>query len=444
MRNFINVFFALFFAVGFITGQEVFSLDEAKDYALKHTEAMKLARLGLEDADAQISEYWASGTPTLTGRAAVTRYIDLPVSLVPGEFFGGAPGTFIPLRFGTTHNVNAGLDANALLFSGSFFKGLKAQKIYKELTMKQVDVAVDTILANVTKAYMTVLIVKENITFTEKNLAVLQKSLEEVKRSLEAGFVEQLDVDRLQLSFQTLRNQLIQFQSQEILTKNLLKFQMGYPIRQEIVLSDKLNELTAESKTIKIDMNETINFSGLPQYAVIEKGEELNRINVSVLKAGYLPTLTANATHQEVLGRNKLFDSNELGWFPATFIGLNLNVPIFDGLDRKAKIQRAKIELEKVTLQKTQFERAVEIQVANAKVQVGNARNMVLLNESTVELAQNIYDTAQRKYRAGVGSSIELSQTEQDLYNAQSQYINSLYDLVIAVTDLKTALGEIR
>ncbi len=430
--------------VHFSYGQNVFSLEQAKEYALKNTEAMKLAQLGLEDADAQISEYWASGTPTISGRAAVTRYIELPVSLVPAEFAGGPPGTFIPLAFGTTHNVSAGLDANALLFSGSFFKGLKAQKLYRELTLKQVDVAIDTILSNVTKAYMSTLIVQENISFAEKNLAVLEKSLQDVKRNLEAGFVEQLDVDRLQLSFQTLQNQIILLQSQETLTKNLLKFQMGFPIRDEIELSDDLDELTAESKTIKVDVNDPINFSNLPQYAVIEKGVELNEVNVSVLRAGYLPVLTANATHQTTLGRNKLFDNEELGWFPATFVGVNLNVPIFDGLDRNAKIQRAKIELEKASLQKYQFERAVEIQVANAKIQVANTRNQVLLNESSVELAQRIYDTAQRKYREGVGSSIELSQTEQDLYNSQSQYINSLYDLVIAITDLKTALGEIR
>jgi outer membrane protein len=424
--------------------QQAFSLAQAKEYAIKHTESLKLANLNLQDADAQISEYWASGTPTVSARAQLTHFIDLPVSLVPGEFFGGAPGSFIPLRFGTNNSINAGIDANALLFSGSFIKGLQAQKLYKELTIKQKDIAIDTVLSNVTKAYMAVLVVRKNIDFADKNIALLQTTLRESLQFFEAGYLEKLDIDRLRLSLQSLQNQRLQLQSQELLTQNLLKFQMGFPIQEEILLTDPLDLITAEALTRKIDPDQTIDFSLLPQYGVIELGVALNKVNVGALQYGYLPTLTATATHQTLLGRNKLFNQDELGWFPATFVGLNLNVPIFDGLDKKAKIQRAKIDLEKAKIQKIQFERATEIQIANAKIQVINTRNQVNLYQESIELAETIYLTAQKKFKAGTGSSLELTQTEQDLYAAQAQYINTLYDLVIAMTNLKTALGEIR
>jgi outer membrane protein TolC len=424
--------------------QQAFSLSDAKEYAIRHTESLKLATLNLQDADAQISEYWASGTPTISGRAVLNHFIELPVSLVPGEFFGGAPGSFIPLRFGTSNSINAGIDANALLFSGSFIKGLQAQKLYKELTMKQKDVAIDTVLSNVTKAYMAVLVVQKNIEFAEKNLVLLQNSVRESLQFFEAGYIEKLDLDRLRLSLQSLQNQLLQLQSQEMLTKNLLKFQMGFPIQEEIQLTDALDLLTAEAMTRKIDPSQSIDFSRLPQYGVIQMGVELNKVNVGALQFGYLPTLTATATHQALLGRNELFNRDELGWFTATFVGLNLNVPIFDGLDKKAKIQRAKIDLEKAKIQKNQFERATEIQIANAKIQVINTRNQVNLYLETIDLSKLIYQTAQKKFIAGAGSSFELIQTEQDLYAAQAQYINSLYELIVAMTNLKTALGEIR
>lgn len=435
-----------------------FSLDEAILYAKENNRDIKLEFLNIADAEGQLLEYKSIGIPKIEGTVGYNYYIDLPTQIFPDVFSPAIYGILfaeevIPERpipsgmpsevqFGTDHNLNAGIELNALLFDFAWLQGLKAQRLYRELIVRNSEQKAYEVRGMVTKAYLAVLIAQRNFELLDNNIRNLERLSTETRAIFEEGFAEKLDVDRLTLSLENLRTEQGNAERLVAITKNLLKFQMGYPIAQPITLTEEFEDLTAELRVQNLE-NASIDFNARPQYQALLLAEELNGLNQKVIKAGYLPTLRGFASYSQQLQRNDLFDGNESPWFPVSIVGLTLNVPIFDGLEKKAKLDRAKISLEKNQLQKTMFENAMTLEVENAKIQLENARQTVNSRERAMNLANEIYQTAQIKYREGVGSSLEMSQAESDYYNAQTQYINALYDLIVAKTELDIALGKI-
>jgi outer membrane protein len=440
--------------------QQSFTLQEAVAYAIEHHADVQVERLNVADADGQLLEYKSIGIPKLSGSVDYTYFIDIPTQLFP-DFLTPAvygilddidilpDGTPIPepgispIQFGQNHNVDASLNFNTLLFDFSWIQGLKAQRLFRELVQKRVKATAYEVESQVIKAYLNVLVNQRRYELLDDNIRNLSKLLEETTAIYENGFAEKLDVDRLVLSLGNLETTRQNVERLIVLSSNLLKFQMSYPIEQELTLTDGFDIVSDQVKVEQVDLAAPVDFNSRPEYSPLLLAEQLNEINIKAIKAGYLPALSARATHSQVLQRDMLFDSDDSPWFPTTFVGVTLDVPIFDGLERKAKLDRARINLDKAGIRVREFERAVEMQVRNARLQYINARETSRQREEAMELAQSIYDTTQIKYREGVGSSIELTQAEADLYEAQTNYINALYELIVAKADLDIALGNI-
>ncbi|MEL6989229.1 MAG: TolC family protein, partial [Bacteroidota bacterium] len=320
---------------------------------------------------------------------------------------------------------------------------LKAQKLYKDLVNREIYLKEYEIRSNVTKAYLAVLIAEKNIEILDNNISNLDKLLKETSAVYESGFAEKLDVDRLALSLENLnttKENLIRLIG---LSRNILKFQMGYPLENEISLTDSFDDVVNESSIENTDMTGELDITKRAEYQILDETEKLQNIQLKVIKAGYYPNVSVFATHQQSLQRNKLFNGNEPGLLPATIAGFRVGVPIFDGNEKKAKKQQTMIAIENLKYQKEEFNKAVQLQVMNAKIALENAKITVESRRKTLDLAERIYNTTQIKYREGVGSSLELTQAEQEVYNAQSNLIDAMYDVIVAKTDLDIALGNI-
>ena len=435
----ITQFFLLLIITINLHAQQTFTLEQAMSYGLKNSSQAKLSQLELQDAEGQISEYISIGIPKVNGNASYQFSPDLPTFILP-DFTD--PTRTVAAQFGTSHTVNLGLDLEALLFDGSFFVGLKAQRLYRELIKKQAKLPELDIKSNIQKAFLAVLIAQRNESLLQKNIANLQNTLRETKAIYENGFAEKLDVDRLELSLNNLNIEARKIQRLIELSYNLLKFQMTFPLDQPIEIQGDLDALLAQID-IESVIETDIDLNLRPELAVIEMGAKLAQMNIKSIRAGYLPSLVGFANYNRQLLRNNLFDSNDNPWFTISNVGAGLQVPIFDGLDRKAKIQRARIELDRTNIQRIDFKRGLTLEVQNAKIAFINANQTVEASQRSLEMAQQIYDITQIKYKEGVGSSIEVAQSERELYAAQSAQMNALFDLLLAKTDLDKALGKL-
>lgn len=426
-----------------IQAQDSYTIESAVQYGIKNSTAIKLNNLDVARAEQDIKEYYAIGLPKINASSQYQHFLEIPVSFVPAEFFGGPPGTFAELQFGLANTLSAGLNFNTLIFDGSFFTGIKAQKLYRELTRKSINQTEFDIRKSITEAYVNVLIGMENIKILDKNLDNLDKSIIESRAFYENGFIEKLDVDRLELSYDNLVAQKRTIERVVELGKNLLKFQMNYPLEKEINLEQNLDDIVNIVLTEDVILDEKPNYNLRPEYDALLLTQELNNINLRATKNSRYPSLSGFGNYQTQLQRNNLFDSEEPGFTPISIVGLQLNVPIYNGGSVRIKENKIKLDIEKTELQRQEFERGINLQIVNAYQQYLNAKEAVYSAKRRQALAEEIYDVTIVKYKEGVGSSLEKSQAEREVYSSQQQYMQALFDLVSSKISLDSASGKI-
>ncbi len=425
----------------YATAQDVqsFTLDEAVNYALENNLSIKNSRINISDAGEQIIERRSIGLPQLSAGANYQYFVQLPNSLVPAQFFDPAApeGDFAEIQFGTRNNLTVSAELSMLLFDASYLTGLKAAKAYRQYAQYELIQQQYEVKNQVIEAYLPALILVESKKTLEKNISNLEKLYNETQALYREGFVEQLDVDRLELSLANLRTEVENIDRQRELILNVLKFQMGFPLEDDITVADDIDALFTPAS--QDALTAPISYLKRPEYQVLEMGRQLNELNIQFNKSGYLPNLAAFGSYQQSAQGNNLFDNPF--WIPTAVVGLQLNVPIFDGFEKRAKINRAKLELDILNNQQRELERGISLEVANARTSYLSALERFQSQERNLALANRIYETTKIKYREGVGSSLEITQAEQSLYETQQNQVQARYDLLVAKMALDKALG---
>jgi outer membrane protein TolC len=191
-------------------------------------------------------------------------------------------------------------------------------------------------------------------------------------------------------------------------------------------------------------LKESSNYGNRIEYKLLQQQLRLNQLDRKRYLVGYAPSIYAFGTHQNnaFAGEGKF---NELynRFYPGTTIGLSVNLPIFDGLRKHAQTQQASISIAKTENDIKFFENVIDQQIFAAKTDFNRAKKQLVLQQSNFKLAEDIYNTAQLKYKNGVGSSLELTIAQTDLENARSNMLTTSFELFVAELELKKALGQI-
>ena len=362
-----NLLLLLFYSVSFqvLQAQEQsFTLLQAIDYAKQNSQAVKSQLIKIAQAKQDIRETKSIGLPNVSGKIDYTHFLEIPTSLIPAEIFGGTPGTFQAVQFGVSNNLSGSINANWLAFDATYFVGLRAAKtlnVYRQEELSKVNYDAKN---DLTRAYLGILSFQQNIKTLSDNIENLQKVLKETKAYYENGFAEELDVERLTLSLGNLTSEKSNLESQVDVLKNTLKMVMGYPMTQAITLNDNFETLIDEAKSL--DISQELDFSKRPEINLLETTKKLNELDLERYKMGYYPNLSIFATYSQTLQSNNLFDKNNQ-LFPTTLLGANVNIPIFDGFYKSAKIEKVKLSLEDLAIARQQTENGIYLEYVNAK-----------------------------------------------------------------------------
>ncbi len=432
----------LFNSILFAQQKASFSLQEAIEYSLKNSPSYLNADLDQKNAVFRKNEITGLGLPQVSGSIDLKDYISLPTSLIPAQFFGGPAGSFAPVKFGTKYNATAGFSASQLIFSSDYIIGLSAAKEYINLSKISVTRTKVDLTAQVSKAYYNVIINNQRKALLDANVARLKKIFEDTKIMNAQGFVEKIDVERIEVQYNNLITEQDKTGKLITLSENMLKFQMGYKISDEIALTDSLN-INVEDQSIlnpsKIDVSKR------PDYQLLTAQQKLNELDVKRLKMGYLPTLAGYGSYQYNAQRQKFDFENtpQQPWFKIALIGATLNLNIFDGLQRHNQIQQAQITSKKMQNTIRNLEMSAELEASSASILYANAYSTMLYQKRNRELANHVYTVAQKKYEQGVGSNIELITAETSLKEADTNYLNSIFDMLVAKIDYQKATGTL-
>ena len=392
----------------------------------------------LEKAELKVKEYLGLLLPQVNADLSFTHFGKLPSSIIPSNTFPGQTEDLVT-TFGTPNNVSANINLSQIIFNGSFLIGVKGAQEYVELSKKELALNDEQIIDQVIRAFYAVLVTRENLEIITQNKTNLEKLIFETEQYYKNGFVEQLDVDRLKLSLTNLNTTIKGIELQVKLTETLLKYQMGMPLDEPIIVIGKLDDFLTN---ITIGIDSIADFSNRGDVNLMNARVNLQKTNIKRLKYEYLPSLVGFATIGSQALRQKFdfFNFNE-PWLNQRFFGVQLNVPIWDSYSRKRTIQGVQVGIKQIEMTREIMLDGYEIQFENAKTELITAYDAYISYESNIQLAEKIYKTTQVKYKEGIGSSLELKSAESELYTTQSNYINAIYRVLIAKQEINKLLG---
>ncbi len=422
-----------------------FSIQQSIDFALQNQHDIKNAVVDEEIAEKKVNEIMGLGLPQINSSFDLKDFLEIPTSLIPAEIFGGPPGSFAAVKFGTKYQASAGLDASQLIFSGDYFLGLKASKVYVELSSKAIQRTKIEIAATVSKAYYTVLINEERIKLMDANIARIKKAMDDTKVLNDNGFVEKIDLDRLTVTYNNLLVEQEKVQRLLKLGSYLLKYQMGMDINAVLTLTDKLADIKLDiSKNVT---GEKFDYSKRVEYDLFETQYKLAALDVKRTRFAYLPNAFAYAGMSGAAQRNSFTIFNpgsEYKWYPTTLVGAKVTMPIFTGLQRNAKNQQAKLSMQKAENNIEFIKKSIDLELTSSLTMLQNASESLENQKKNITLAEEVYRLSKLKYEQGVGSNLEMITAETTLKESQTNYFNALFDALVAKIDFDKANGNLK
>ncbi|HCL06976.1 MAG TPA: TolC family protein [Chitinophagaceae bacterium] len=417
-----------------------FTIQQAVEYAYKNNVQVKNALLNIQVQQQTNRDITSAALPSVTGTLSGNDYLQLPVSLLPGEFFGGAPGTFIPVRFGVKYNASATLQLQQLLFDGQVFIGLQARKTSIEFQTKNKEVTEEMIKTNIYKIYYQLVVSKTQIDLLDANISRLSKLEHDTKELYKNGFAEKLDLDKIAVQVANLQTEKLKALNSIDLGYMGLKTLLGMPVTDTLVLSDKLNE---DQISNDFTLDTAYNYTDRKDYQYLSLGKKLNEFNIRRYQLSYLPTVSLSGSYTKNAQRNKFDFFGKGDWFTTSFVGLNISVPIFDDFGKDARIKKAQFELKQTENQIDNLKLNIDNEVAQSRVNFRTAIATMNFQKKNMQLAESVYNQTKKKYEVGTGSNTEITAAQTDLVTAQTNYISALYSAIIARVDYLKAIGKL-
>lgn len=433
----------LFLLTSLAATAQTYSLKQAVDYAITHQVQVKNSQIDLQNAGAKINEIKAMGLPQVNGSVALTNNIVLQRAFIPAKIFNpaAAEGELIAAKFGVDNSGFASVGLSQLVFDGSYLLGLKASTVYKDLAVKSVTQSKQQVAENVTKAYYGILVNEKRQGLLALNVARLDTLLKETRELNKQGFVEKIDVQRLDVQANNLRTELENVNRLQELSYSLLKFQMGFPMEEPIRLSESLEKV--ELATFNTNAAGDFNYANRIEYSILQTQENLAELDLKSIKAGYLPRLVLNANYGYNAGANAFSDLVTKQWFDNAAVTVALQIPIFDGFSKKYKAVQSENNLQKVRQSYSLLKSSIDLQRSQASITMKNALESMKEQKANLDLANEISRVTRVKYQQGVGSNLEVLNAESSIKESQANYFTALYNALVAKVELEKANGTL-
>jgi outer membrane protein len=449
-------------------GGQAFNLDQCLQYALTHSTLTGNANLDEQIAVARVKEIRGQGLPQVSSAVALNHNEKLrrffmanstnsssPIfQPVPGAEDGDvvASQNFFQLK----SSGDAGVTINQLIFNGNYFVGLQAAKAVKDYSLKDTQVTKETLVQNVLKAYYAVLITRERVSLFDANIGRVDTLLRNTIELNKNGFAESIDVDRIRVQLNKLKTDRSNFDSQNIIVVELLKFQMNYPMDQPLEVLGKIEDVKALEADPAL-YAEGWDYRKDANFVLLEARHTLQQLNIKSNYAGGLPVISGFANIGYATQSNNisgLFKTNTTGvqdngiigpdkWYGYSMFGVSLSWNMFTGLQRTYKIQQEKLSLQKLENGLVLLKSTIDLDTKRSSLNYNDALKTLRSEKENMDLAENVARVTKIKYTEGVGSNIEVTTAENDLKQAQVNYYNALINAMLAKVDLDKAFGRL-
>lgn len=343
-------------------------------------------------------------------------------------FMNMTQGAEIPL--GVKNSLNFDFTVSQLIFSGSYFVGLQATRVFYSYTQQNAEKTRLDVAETVINTYNMLQLAEESRKILTQNLENIDKTLYEVSEMNKQGFLEKTDVDQLELTANTIKNALNQIDSNLDMGYRLLKIQIGMEDTVKIELSDPLESgesLTATSLQL---ISEPFSLERNVDYQLIQTSEKAATLELKLAQTGYLPTIAGFYNHTEKVNA-PAFD-----FAPRDLIGINLSLPIFSSGERMASVSQKRFSLEKAQNTRKFVSSSLMMQASQYQSDLKLKLEKYQNQKKSKELSDDIYQRTLEKYKQGMASSM-------DLMTSQNQYLTNLTNFYQTIFDLESSKSKL-
>ncbi|HLP63467.1 TolC family protein [Flavobacterium sp.] len=416
-----------------------FTLEQAIEHAIKNNYSVINANRDVEAAKQKKWETTTIGLPQINGNVAYQNNFQIQRSIVPAEFFGGQPGEFAEVAFGTKHTMAASATLSQLIFDGSYLVGLQSAKTYLQISENAKIKTAQQIREMVINSYGNVLLADESISILQKNKTILEKTLSDTREIYKNGFIEEENVEQLQINLSTVNSSLENVKRQKTIAIDMLKLLLGIKLESELVITDKLETLTQNNVDLVL-LKEEFNVNNNIDYQIGQNALKSKELLLKLERSKALPSLGAavNFGYNAFNDEFQFFSQNQK-WLNYSNLGLNLNIPIFSSGGRSSRTQQARIALEQSKTQLTETEQKLKLEFERAKSDYEFSLEQLTTSKSNLNLAERIENKNQIKFKEGLSSSFDLTQAQEQLYAAQQRYLEAM----LSVINKKAALEKL-
>ena len=421
--------------------QKRFTLEEAVAFALDSNYTSINARRDIAKAIKQKWETTAQGLPQIDGSVSYNNNLKQPVTLIPAEFGGGEPGTYIPLAFGTKQNANAVATLNQLIFDGSYLVGLKAAKTFLEYSENINEKTRLEVRKGVINAYGSVLMAQELVDIFEKNKVNLEKNLNETRKIFENGLEEEESVEQLEITLLDIETQLSNAKRSRAIAKQMFNLALGLDVESPTILTDDLNSLAEQNISLSL-LDAALNLEQNVDFKIANNLIKQRTFEMQLEQSKALPRLSAFVNYgTSANSEDFTFFSGDQKWYQSSVLGVSLHIPIFSSGLRSATTQRKRIALDQAKTDFEQTEQQIRLDLTTARSNYQFAIDNFENSKRNLELAERIENKNQIKITEGLSSSFDLRQAQTQLYTAQQQYFQAMLNVINEKANLETVLN---
>jgi outer membrane protein TolC len=437
----------LFWAASLIglSAQQTLNLEQAVAYALEHQAKVKTTELDMKIGQAKVRENVATGLPQLDGSGGYTYNIQSPEFVFP-DFINGNPNQFITIPAAPLNQASLGLNASMLLFNGQYFVGIATAKQFLELTKAQHELVERDVRLQVTKSYFLALMAEESVATLDSSLKLMEKTLSEIRATQAQGFAEILDVQQLELMYNNTQNLRVQAGNGLTLALAGLKYQMGWPLMQDLALAESLSDFIQPSEWDNLvqSLPDSIATNSRKEFDLISRQLIINDYQIKLQKAEAMPTLVSNLSYQHNFFNSERFLLGE-GTQRANgglAFGLRLSVPIFSSWNRMYKLKQYQLEKKKTEIQRGDLSQALQLEYQSCSSALKEAVLRFKTQQKNLNLAREVRRVNGIKFKEGLINSLTLTQIERQFYEAQQGYFQTLFDVLSRKADLLKSMEK--
>jgi outer membrane protein TolC len=420
--------------------ERILSLQDAVNLAIEKNRDLQVSRLEINKSAQKIREAKGYALPTVAASGQYLHYLQRQVTFLPGNFAGLDDSQIATLRVGGTDAYVGGISLVQPIFQGEIFSGIRAARLAERLSVEELSLTQSLVITHVKKAYLTVLITKEQLKLQEQSIARNEQALKDARSLLVQGRASRVDTLRAYITIENLRPDIIRLTNGIEIAKTILKTTIGINESEPIELTDSLGY----DGTVPLLTNPAVIEGALasrPEVSRLVITEKLNDEQIKLEKAQYLPKFSAIGLVQTQTQAND-YRFNDYKWPVSSYVGLQLSVPIFSGFRTAARVQQAKVtrlQTEKGLENVRELIRA-EVKIALSKVEESKRR--IESQVQTVSTAELSYRITRDRWKQGIASRLDMADVELSLSQAKSNYLQAVYDYLNASVDLDKALGR--